>query len=238
MQINRRFVRWQINSKARIRLEAADEFVDCRISDISYMGCQIATDQKLCKDAFLEFTLALSDDFLIRIEAWVVWHRIVEGRNIYGLFFTKIRDLDKEQVFRFISRYYPGQIEAKWWEGIDMDSMDIEAQQEKGGAQMDDRRIFERFAVSFPVSFLNQENSCELCAQTRDISAKGMGITSSEELKPRTQVELWLKIPDNSEPLYARGEVAWCKKDAAGYMAGINLEKADLMGLSRILRVA
>ena len=55
--------------------------------------------------------------------------------------------------------------------------------------------------------------------------------------EPRDQL-LFLDIPDDAEPLYSRGEVAWSDVGAAdGYHMGITLEKADFMGLARILRV-
>jgi len=75
-------------------------------------------------------------------------------------------------------------------------------------------------------------------AQVQDISAKGIGLITKEELSPHTPLELWLEIPDKGEPLYSRGEVAWTKKlEPDKYRVGVNLEKADLMGLSRVLRV-
>ena len=71
-----------------------------------------------------------------------------------------------------------------------------------------------------------------------DISAKGIGFVTSKELKVATPLEIWLKMPDTGEPLYLRGDVAWsecCGVD--NFRAGVCLEKADLMGASRILRV-
>jgi hypothetical protein len=48
---------------------------------------------------------------------------------------------------------------------------------------------------------------------------------------------MWLKVPDKGEPLYLRGEVVWSRlEEADKYHCGVNLEKADLMGISRVLR--
>jgi hypothetical protein len=72
----------------------------------------------------------------------------------------------------------------------------------------------------------------------QDVSAKGLGLVAGEALAPLTPLEMWLNIPDKGEPLYVRGEVAWSKKLAADqYRIGVNLERANLMGLSRVLRV-
>jgi hypothetical protein len=49
---------------------------------------------------------------------------------------------------------------------------------------------------------------------------------------------MWLNIPDRGEPLYTRGRVVWSKMwEPNKYRLGINLEKADLMGMARILRL-
>ncbi len=104
---------------------------------------------------------------------------------------------------------------------------------------MDDRRVFARFPVNFPLRFLNLEQSKEGEAVTFDISAKGIGIVADKELPVHSDVELWLKVPDNKEPFYTRGEVVWSKMlDTNKCRAGINLERADFMGISRVLRAA
>lgn len=102
----------------------------------------------------------------------------------------------------------------------------------------EDRRIFERLPVKFSLRFLDLNSNREGQGQIRDISAKGVGFMTNLELVPRAPLEMWLEIPDKREPLYTRGEVIWSKlQDVNEYRAGVNLEKADLMGLSRVLRV-
>jgi hypothetical protein len=50
-------------------------------------------------------------------------------------------------------------------------------------------------------------------------------------------LELWLEMPDKGEPLYLRGKVVWSlRHKPQAWRAGIELEKAQLMGLSRALR--
>lgn len=232
MQTRRRFVRWLVNREAKLQLPESEECVGCRVNDINYKGARVTSTAELKKDRYISLSLTLSEGPVLILEVWVAWHKIIEGHNIYGLYFSKIRDFDKEQIYRFISKYYPEQIEAKWWGGIIE-----EPKLEKGGEQMDDRRIFERFVVSYPVSFLDQSRDKEGAAQGKDASAKGLGIASEEELKPGTALEIWIQVPDNAEPLYARGVVAWCsKQEGKNFKIGLKLEKADLMGLSRLLR--
>ena len=234
MQDRRRFMRWQIDRQARVKLEASPAFTDCHLKDISLKGTQISLEQKLEKDKFLRLNLALSKEFTLDIEVWVAWHKSVDGHNVYGLYFAKIKDNDKEKIYQFIRRYFPQEINKQWWRGLT---------EEKGGEIMpkprfEDRRIFERLPVKFSLRFLDLNSNREGQGQIRDISAKGVGFMTNLELVPRAPLEMWLEIPDKREPLYTRGEVIWSKlQDVNEYRAGVNLEKADLMGLSRVLRV-
>lgn len=102
---------------------------------------------------------------------------------------------------------------------------------------MDDRRIFARIDAKFPLRFLDPVNSREGCAETIDISANGIGLVTNEDLSANTRLELWLDIPDQHEPLYTRGEIVWAEAtaDRTKRHIGVHLEKAELMGLARVL---
>jgi hypothetical protein len=102
----------------------------------------------------------------------------------------------------------------------------------------EDLRVFERFPVKLALRFLDLGSNREGQAQSLDICAKGIGISTNELLSPNSTVEMWLKIPDRGDPLYTRGEVVWSQMTGHNqFRSGVNLEKADLMGISRILRV-
>lgn len=102
---------------------------------------------------------------------------------------------------------------------------------------MEDRRVFARINTKMPVRFLNPIDGREGQADTVDISANGLGLITKEGLSVKTSLEMWLGIPDQHEPLYARGEVVWsCASVNAGEQrVGVRLEKAKLLGLARIL---
>ena len=186
---------------------------------------------KLPRDTFMEMSIILAENVVLNIEAWVVWHKTVDGINSYGVFFSKMQDQDKEKIYRFICSNYPKQLNEKWW------GITVPPDEGKEGKDMEDRRIFQRFSVKRPLRFLDMENGEEGQALTQDVSAKGVGLTSDRELKVRSALEMWLEVSDKEEPIYTRGEVVWSKKDASGsFAAGINLEKADLFSLSRLLR--
>jgi hypothetical protein len=230
VQNRRQFPRWQINRPAKVQLEGAVVFAPCEVKDINFKGLTIALKIRLRRDAYIKFKLALSDEHIIDVESWLVWHKSVAGINIYGLYFTKISEQDKEKIYKFVHKYSTQEI------GKDQ-RQETAITEKRGGEEVDDRRIFERFSIRFPVKFLDVATGTEGLAQTNDISAKGIGLRTSFALQARTPLEIWLEVPDKGEPLYTRGQVVWAKPEGQNeYRAGINLEKADLMGLSRILR--
>ncbi len=102
---------------------------------------------------------------------------------------------------------------------------------------MEDRRVFARIDTRLPVRFLDPTSGREGNADTVDISANGLGLVTQENLPVRTPLEMWLDIPDHHEPLYTRGEVVWscALADTDQRRVGVRLEKAELMGLARIL---
>lgn len=218
----RRFVRWQVARDAKIRLEGQDTDIDCRLDDISFKGMKLCLTKELKRDKYLKVCLTLSDESSVDIELWVVWHRTLDGHNIYGLYFSRIRDADKEKIFQYVRKHFPDKINRVWWEGVSTE----------GGEAMEDRRVFARTQTSLPVSYLNLRKKTEGKAQAWDISAKGISLVADEELTTYTPLEMWLDVPGRGEPLYTRGEVVWSKLTASDkYRIGVNLEKADLKEL-------
>jgi len=100
-----------------------------------------------------------------------------------------------------------------------------------------DRRIFDRIPTKLHLRYLNRSSNKSGFAQTRDISANGIGLITEEDLTPETSLEIWLEIPDKGEPLYTRGEVVWSEElQSNKYRAGVQLDKVDFMGMSRVMR--
>lgn len=219
MQERRKLTRWLVSRQAKIRLEGKDTDITCCVKDINFSGMQIVLTPKLAVSRYIKFRLILDGDFTLAAQAWVAWHKEIDGHNVYGLYFKKLKESDKSGIYKFVFNKIP--------EGPS-----------EGGANMDDRRIFQRFNVRFPAKLLDLNSGNEILAETSDISAKGIGLVLKENLPVNTPLEAWIGIPDNSEPLYTRGLAVWSREDGDfGYRVGMDLERADLMGLSRILRV-
>lgn len=103
---------------------------------------------------------------------------------------------------------------------------------------MQDRRMFERFNVNFPVKFVVLDSSKEGMGRIVDISASGGGlIVTKEQLQPPASLEIWLEIPDNKEPFHTTGKVVWSSMiEPETYRVGVQFDQLDLMGLSRVLK--
>ena len=104
---------------------------------------------------------------------------------------------------------------------------------------MEDRRIFKRFRVDIPVKFLVVENNKDGLGTIVDISAGGLGlIMTVEKIQPLSHLEMWLEISENKDPIRACGQVAWLKQvKSCMYRIGIQFDKVDFMGISKILRI-
>lgn len=95
MSERRSCIRWQIDRQAQVKLEAAPSSVACIIHDINFKGARISLKEELPLDKSLKLNIDLSREFSsFELEAWVAWHKTIDGYNLYGLYFTKIKDLD------------------------------------------------------------------------------------------------------------------------------------------------
>ena len=246
MSEHRRFPRWQINQQAKLKLEQAVGELFCQVKDINYKGMRVVLEAKLPQDTALKLNLRLSGDCTFDAEVWVAWVKVVNGITHYGLYFSRLRDVDKEKIYRFVHAHLPKELANNWWpdgsrpvENNENNKIDVGVKDNavQGSEGTDDYRIFERFPVNLSARYLNLDTGKEGLANTQDVSAKGLCLTTSDELKLHTALEIWLEMKDRGDALYTRGEVVWAKMiDANNCKFGVELEKADLMGISRVFK--
>lgn len=228
---HRRYVRYQVNQQGKLNLGEASTELPCQVKDISYKGARITLNTKLSEDKALRINLRLSEDCSVDAEVWIAWHKVFNGVNHYGIYFDKIRDADKAKIYNFLNKYCYNEMRNKWWPD--------ETGPEKGGNDMNDNRIFERFPVDINARYLDPDTGKEGLAKVQDVSAKGLGLTVSEKLRLSAALEIWLEMKNKGESLYTRGKVVWEKlTEKNDYRLGVELEKADLMGISRVFRLA
>ncbi len=193
--------RWRVNRPCSVKLEGAEGFATCTLKDINLKGMRLGMGMRLPKDTFLKLSLCCHETCMLDVEVWPAWQKSVSGGYQYGFYFAKISDEDREKVFRFVRDYYPKLIEQRWWQG--------ETVEEGGGEEMEDNRIFERVSARFPIRYLDPRRGQEGEAELQDVSAKGIGFLSHAAFSQKADIEMWIKVPDNTEPLYTRGEVVW-----------------------------
>lgn len=232
MMYNRRKIpRWRINQRLLLDLKRRSGQLYCQLRDINCSGAQVTMMARLPRHRVFKMQLRLNEKYTIEARVWVSWHKLINGSNHYGLYFSQIKDADKDKINRFICDFYPNddpRTELKL--GV------VDAEEEKGGELLNDHRIFERFKKEISARFVGLDGK-EGQAQTFDISAKGLGLSTNQVLESHSNLEIWLDVPNSTDPLYTRGQVVWSKLSGKdGYRHGIELERADLMGISRLLR--
>lgn len=103
---------------------------------------------------------------------------------------------------------------------------------------MEDRRMFARFDVDFPVEYrMAGMGECAV-ASCQDVSATGVGVVMSERVTLSTIMDLVLKFPD-AGTFSGLARVIWSKKIYEGkWRTGIELINVDLMKIRKILSFA
>lgn len=105
---------------------------------------------------------------------------------------------------------------------------------------MQERRIFHRFNIEIPVTIRSLDNSnIEGSGKILNICAGGGGmVVTTKHLLPGTLLEMKILFPDGKDPLCANGKVIWLKAiEPTLFLAGIEFDKVDFMGLARALRL-
>lgn len=229
----RKLNRWQVNQSAYLKLDQVDEAIFCQVKDINSKGARVtlnAKNTKLPPDSTFKISLRLSEDYTVEATIWVVWSKMIEGVNHCGLYFSKIKDVDKDKIYKFIHKFRSSGFKQESWSGS------FEDEKAGEGGDMSDHRIFERFKKEFSARFIGLDGK-ERQSQTFDISAKGLGLFTADKVEPHTPLEIWLNVPNSTDPLYTRGQVVWSNPEGtSGYRLGVELERANFMGMSRLLR--
>lgn len=230
MHERRKLKRWYINRRVLCKLKQITNDLYCQIKDINCSGAQVVLNVELPLRTAFKMSLRLSDQYTVDVRAWVTWHKVEDGSNHYGVYFSQIKDADKDKINKFINIFYPDDVPEK----VSLPE-DIVVDDGEGGESMDDHRIFERFKREISARFVGLDGK-EGTARTFDVSAKGLGLSTDRELESQANIEIWLSVPNSSDPLYTRGQVVWSRAAGKGYQSGVELERADLMGISRLLR--
>ena len=101
------------------------------------------------------------------------------------------------------------------------------------------RRAHTRHRVLINSHGCSKSGNKNIGADIRDISSRGIGITTDEQLVPGDVIELEITIPGDGIPMFIVGEVAWAsaQPDANGiYNAGLRLTRIHDCDRERLVR--
>ena len=105
--LERRIIpRWKINARAKLKWEGRDDYLECRIRDLNLKGFAVSLSQRLPGQC-TKMTLNFNDRFLFPIEVAVIWSTEEEGKIVYGLRFTRVRDADRETMYQMVHHDFP-----------------------------------------------------------------------------------------------------------------------------------
>lgn len=105
--VERRFLpRWKIVAPAKIKWPGSSDYLACEVMDLNLRGFALAMAEKI-PSTNLNIQLYFNDIYFFDIEISITWHKEVEGKQIYGATFLKIRDLDKEKICQMMKNNFP-----------------------------------------------------------------------------------------------------------------------------------
>lgn len=100
-----------------------------------------------------------------------------------------------------------------------------------------ERRLFTRFTIGIPTTYLESGPNTENPSKTYDISIEGMCLLTNKGLPPGTRLNIDLKMVDTGETINVRGHSVWSSMLEPGkYRIGIKLEETKLKPIPIVLR--
>lgn len=117
MDERRQLPRWKIKKETKVWMQGEPSNArHCIIEDMHLKGMCVSFNEQLPQQQSVRMSFALSDNFdLIKIEAEIPWAKEDQGRYVYGMFFNKIIDSDKDRIYQYISSHCSQQLKDKWW---------------------------------------------------------------------------------------------------------------------------
>ncbi len=100
-----------------------------------------------------------------------------------------------------------------------------------------ERRRFERFRSAIDVEYEVPQCSIEGVSLTKDISISGISLPTSMKIDEGEKLELRIKLPRDSNPIYATAQVVWSQpaQTQADFDLGLKFVKINDIDKSRIL---
>ena len=108
--------RWQINQAADLTISGGVKPISCRVEDLSPGGMCISMRRNLFPEVFSNFSLELSDNFVLDLSAHVAWQDQGEEKNIFGLAFNRVEESLRCKIHEYVKISFP-EVMARPWRG-------------------------------------------------------------------------------------------------------------------------
>jgi hypothetical protein len=100
-----------------------------------------------------------------------------------------------------------------------------------------ERRVFTRFTIGIPTTYLESGFNTEDPSKTYDISIEGMCLLTNKGLPSGTRLNINLKMLDTGETINVHGYSVWSSCLEPGkYRIGVKLEETKLKPIPIVLR--
>jgi hypothetical protein len=97
--------RWKIAYLAKIKWKDAKDYISCEIRDLNMRGFSLEIAKEIPENN-VPMELYFNEKYFFNIEVSVAWHKEVDGRQIYGIRFLRIRDADRERIYQMMKENF------------------------------------------------------------------------------------------------------------------------------------
>lgn len=123
MQERRRYVRWSVTSPLRYKIQGSNLESMGLTKDISMGGIGAFILEELPQGSILDLILEIPDELRpIKTEGKLIWKKQIQREKreqfITGVFFTRLKDEDKEKIYRYVRENLSNEITKRWWQGL------------------------------------------------------------------------------------------------------------------------
>ncbi|MCX5705730.1 MAG: PilZ domain-containing protein [Candidatus Omnitrophica bacterium] len=114
--------RWTVSKEAQLQVGDHPNFIPCVVEDISTKGMRISLRRDLFPEVFSDASLVLGDALTFDVGAHVAWQEKSEGKNTYGLIFSKADEVQRKKVEQYINANFSEQereqLNKQWWRDV------------------------------------------------------------------------------------------------------------------------
>ena len=105
--------------------------------------------------------------------------------------------------------------------------------------QLTERRLFDRFPVSFPTRFRDTSYDYGTDVFLKDVCGMGLRMRTRQKLFLDDIVSLDVQMPDGLDPVQLNGRVRWIHQVSAQlWEVGVEFHKVDFMRMHRLVHYA